>query len=185
MELKQNGNDIPDTKLFVETFGTISCAFCLLLLVFLLLSLKNCLCVILCRYEDRMWSQSISVWKRSLHPVRVAVWRRWGLQRRQRRELMWWGKNTLLSHSHANNLKCEGLRLMHVARFVQLRITEVNGFPDYNRLLQSEFKHSGHQTFAYVRKCNLPLPHTNSHLCCSDEDLLNIANARFWKLAKV
>lgn len=66
---------------------------------------------------------------------------------------------------------------MHVARFVQLRITEVNGFPDCNRL-QSEFKHSGHQTFAYVRKCNLPLPHTNSHLCSLDEDLLNIANAR-------
>lgn len=31
MELKQNGNDIPDTKLFVETFGTIvSCVFCFL-----------------------------------------------------------------------------------------------------------------------------------------------------------
>lgn len=31
----------------------------------------------------------------------------------------------------------------------------------------------------YVRKCNLPLPHTNYHLYSLDEDLLNGANARF------
>lgn len=181
MELKQNGNDIPDTKLFVETFGTIiSCAFC-----FLFFSLSKTVCVVFCRYEDRMWSQSISVWKRSLHPVSVAVWRRWGLQRRQRRKLMWWGK-TLCCHN-ANNLKCEGLRLMHVARSVQLRITEVNGFQMSQTIINY---YSLNLNIQVIRPLHMSgnviyLCHTQILICSLDEDLLNIANARFWKLAKV
>lgn len=96
-------------------------------------------------------------------------------------------KNTQLSLSNANNLKCEGLRLMHVARFFQLRITEVNGFQmsqtiiDYYSLnLNIQVIRPLHMSGNVIYLC-----HTQILICSLDEDLLNIANARFCKLAKV
>lgn len=125
MELKQNGNDIPDTKLFVETFGTIiSCVFCF---CFFLLSLKLSVCRPLQVRRQNVKPINFSVETvAASRPCGSVTEMRTAATAAMRTHVV--RKNTLLSHSNANNLKCEGLRLMHVARFVQLRITEVNGF---------------------------------------------------------
>lgn len=58
---------------------------------------------LVCRYEDRMWGQPVSVWKRPLHPSHLAVWRRRRLHWWQWRKLLWWENNqtwsdTTLTH---------------------------------------------------------------------------------------
>lgn len=68
------------------------------------------LCLFLYRYEDRMWGQPVSVWKRSLHPVGLAVWRRRGLHRWQRRELLWWDAKLKLHHWHTAFSICLWMR---------------------------------------------------------------------------